>query len=259
MSNQSISRIEQLQDPAIIGIVDSYIDFVNRALAAEVYPTLYGKYPSLKEKVDAGEVVLFDTVFAYVAKIVIVKEIQPFVEHHPKRLNARKMITIRFRNVFYNLKNSSSLILEYAPKLERFLLRVARSINSLTSNHQVSVEEILANQSEFDEVTRMALPSTREASQQFYEDSVKFGTANYEFFRLLAVIGNEVVSAEIPLSKVFLAAGKIDYGEILSNSENLSFLTNATLLPTKDEAQILESVTLEYLTQQLDRIYGTRL
>ncbi len=85
MRDQGMSRREQLEDTNTRYLVDSYISFVNRVLASEVYPQLYNQYPSLQRKVDSGKIVLFELLDIYEMKVQLAKAAKQPVKDFTRR------------------------------------------------------------------------------------------------------------------------------------------------------------------------------
>ncbi len=152
------------------------------------------------------------------------------------------------------------MLLDHAPVRNKFLLEVAKSIVSLSSEHQVSVDGILSTQAYLDEVTRRILPTMKRA-QQFYEETVKLATADYNFQQAMSTNIGQMFSVDRDISleqfsRVEKAAGKVSGSTEKISLQDIQFLQNTELLPTKEEAKALERSTLEYLTMQLNWIYG---
>ncbi len=231
MNSQPVSRKEALQDPAIRTVLDFYVTSANLVLATEVYPTLYEKYPSLREKTDSGRMFPFDTMKVHEGKLQLADDVQR-VKAYMRNSRAPPLIKVSY----HNAGRWAELLLAYAPIRDRFLLKMTQAIDFYAIENKVTKEDVVRNTGYMDKVTRTAF-SKRKSVQLFYEASLKVATEWFKFQRVVCKIGTE-------FNLVDLA--------------NPFFLQNFVLIPTEEEASAIEPATLEYLTRQLERIYAIR-
>ena len=164
----AITRREALQDPATKAVVDFYVTLTNLNLATEVYQTLYEQYPSLKEKVESGRTYPFDTMETHEQKIKLARESRSVMLAVSRSSGCPPLV----RTSYYDAGRWIKLILGYASIRDRFLLQMARGIDSFSTQRSLPLDELVRNPDYLDQITRTAFPK-RKDTQQYYEASEK--------------------------------------------------------------------------------------